>query len=69
MVAVRWQPNATGIVIDWQEKDGPAVAPPARSGFGTKLLTRGLFDDGTGRVDLAFDPAGVRCTIAIHKVL
>ena len=69
VVAVRWQPNATGIVIDWQEKDGPAVAPPARSGFGTKLLTRGLFDDGTGRVDLAFDPAGVRCTIAIHKVL
>ena len=69
VVAVRWQPNAAGIVIDWQEKDGPAVAPPARSGFGTKLLTRGLFDDGTGRVDLAFDPAGVRCTIAIHKVL
>ncbi len=68
-VALRWDTDAAGMILDWRETGGPTVVPPSRSGFGTKLLTHGLFDDGTGRVALAFDPAGVHCTIAIHKVL
>ena len=65
---VTWRSTPAGIELDWQETDGPAVTPPTRSGFGTSLLTRGLFDEGNGRVELDFDPAGVRCRIHIRTV-
>ena len=68
MVAVRWNTNGTGMILDWRETGGPPVVAPSHDGFGTKLLTHGLFDDGTGHVELTFEPAGVHCTIAIHAV-
>jgi PAS domain S-box-containing protein len=66
-LSVTWRSIPAGIELDWQEIDGPVVRPPSRSGFGTSLLTRGLFDEGNGRVELDFDPAGVRCRILIRS--
>ncbi len=57
--------GAVGI-ITWQESGGPPVpGPPARRGFGTRLLERALAKDlGPGsQVTLDFDPAGVRATM------
>ncbi len=53
-------------MITWQESGGPPVpGPPARRGFGTRLLERALAKDlGPGSsVTLAFDPGGVRATM------
>ncbi|MDZ4374278.1 MAG: sensor histidine kinase, partial [Phenylobacterium sp.] len=47
----------------WQEFDGPPVAPPTRSGFGTRLIERGLASDLNGEVTITYPPAGVVCTI------
>ncbi|WP_201836048.1 PAS domain-containing sensor histidine kinase [Microvirga zambiensis] len=47
----------------WREQGGPAVAPPTRKGFGTRLIERSLALELAGEVDLAYDPAGVFCTI------
>jgi PAS domain S-box-containing protein len=69
IIAVDWKLSGDGMVLEWCETGGPPVSPPAAGGFGTRLLTRGLLDDGTGRVDLRFDPAGVSCTITLRKVL
>jgi PAS domain S-box-containing protein len=59
--------NADGVaVINWVEQGGPTVpAPPARQGFGTRLLERGLTQDlGPGStVRLQFHPAGLRAAI------
>jgi PAS domain S-box-containing protein len=44
----------------WQERGGPPVRPPERSGFGSKLLKSVL-----GRVHLTFAPHGVRCEIEL----
>jgi PAS domain S-box-containing protein len=43
----------------WQESGGPAVSPPERKGFGSRLLERGLKRDLEGEVELAFEPSGV----------
>ncbi len=51
------------LTLLWQERGGPEVAPPARSGFGTKLLSRAIGSDATGSSRIEFEPAGLRCVI------
>lgn len=49
--------------LRWQETDGPAVAPPSKEGFGSRLLMQGLARELYGTVDLRFDPSGVACLL------
>lgn len=49
----------------WQEVGGPTVQSPARHGFGSRLLERGLKHDLGGDVSLAFDPEGVAFRIVM----
>lgn len=37
-VTVRWRLSADALHIDWEEIGGPEVAPPTRSGFGSRLI-------------------------------
>ncbi|KQV58564.1 MULTISPECIES: ATP-binding protein [unclassified Caulobacter] len=53
------------IIIDWRETGGPAVAPPSRRGFGSRLLEQGLPRELGGGVDLRFLPEGLRCAIRL----
>lgn len=70
-VEVRWAvadpAEARVFTLDWTERGGPAVAPPARSGFGRIVIEKSLAYevDGTSRLD--FDPEGVRCRIGIPQ--
>ncbi|HEX2555959.1 MAG TPA: HWE histidine kinase domain-containing protein [Microvirga sp.] len=48
--------------FNWTERDGPPVRPPARKGFGSRLIERGLAGD-RGDVRLAFAPEGVVCAV------
>jgi two-component sensor histidine kinase len=47
----------------WQERGGPEVAPPERSGFGSRLIQKGLSGELGGPVTLDFAPGGLTCTI------
>lgn len=47
----------------WRERNGPPVTPPARRGFGTRLITDVLARDFNGTVDLVYAPEGVTCTL------
>ena len=49
--------------LRWREHRGPAVVPPARKGFGSRLIERGLAGEMGGEVELAFAPSGVVCTL------
>ncbi|SCB36969.1 Two-component sensor histidine kinase, contains HisKA and HATPase domains [Bradyrhizobium shewense] len=55
------------LVFKWREHGGPQVKPPLRKGFGTELLERTLAFEFKGETTLAFDPAGLQCTIAIPR--
>lgn len=71
-VDVRWsvQPAGSGaeasepiLALDWKEAGGRGVTEPARSGFGTEMLTEMLAYDLGARAILAYEPDGLRCTL------
>jgi two-component sensor histidine kinase len=51
--------------IAWDEHDGPAVCPPAKRGFGIRLIEEALVYEADGRVTLRFPGEGLRCEIEI----
>ena len=53
------------LAIDWRERDGPAVEPPSRRGFGSRLIERGIAQELDGQVALEFDAPGVQCRIRL----
>jgi two-component sensor histidine kinase len=57
-----------GAVVEWAERGGPPVAPgpPARRGFGLRLMESGLGAEAGLAVDLRFEPAGVRCALRLR---
>lgn len=63
-VHIGWSAGAAGTQepfrLNWQETGGPLVLPPQRKGFGSRLLERALSADFGGRVEMIYDPAGVR---------
>jgi two-component sensor histidine kinase len=65
-VTCRTDPGGLTAELEWRERGGPPVpGPPARRGFGTRLLERALAHDlgpGAG-VALDFAPDGLRATI------
>jgi PAS domain S-box-containing protein len=62
-VTVQWRVQDDLLHLVWQESEGPAVVAPVRKGFGSRLLEDFLVRDLGGATKLAYDPAGVRCTI------
>jgi two-component sensor histidine kinase len=54
--------------LRWEEQGGPPVRPPARRGFGSRLLEHGLARELAGTVALAYETAGVVCTIDVPLV-
>ena len=47
----------------WREHDGPTVTKPVTTGFGARLIERGLPTELGGAVGLNFEADGVVCTI------
>ncbi|MGA0604126.1 sensor histidine kinase [Caulobacter sp. KR2-114] len=62
-VSVRWTVDMTEdprrLTLEWRESGGPPVAPPARAGFGRRLIERALARDLGGASRLMFEPDGV----------
>jgi PAS domain S-box-containing protein len=49
--------------LTWSEAGGPRVVPPARRGFGSRLIERGLVGAVGGVVSLDFEPTGLVCRL------
>ena len=68
-VEISWEVDpgaqADRMRLRWQETGGPPVAPPSRTGFGSRLIVSGLAQELNGEVKLDYDVAGVTCTIAM----
>ncbi len=63
-VVIEWQTGARNrLLIEWTEHDGPAVDPPARRGFGLKMVERVLGADLGGSAAIEFRTEGLRCLI------
>ena len=66
-VSVSWTVKRDGEGLDlelvWREAKGPSVTPPARKGFGSRLLERGLAAELNGTVAVDYRPDGLVCTM------
>ena len=73
IVTVDWQiaPGDAGptcLHLIWRERNGPAVMPPTRRGFGHVVLQRMTGQSLQGNVKHAFDPIGVSWTLEVPMV-
>ena len=65
-VSLRWKVNADGarLRLIWRERGGPTVEPPARRGFGLRLLTQGLARELGHPAELRFRETGLSCVLS-----
>jgi PAS domain S-box-containing protein len=67
LVDVMWESRQDGAArslrLTWTERGGPAVGPPRRRGFGSRLIERGLGHELGADAVLSFHPDGVECVI------
>jgi two-component sensor histidine kinase len=61
-VSVTWRQAGSVLDLDWLERGGPAVEPPQRQGFGSRLLASAL---GPDAVRLTFEPEGLGARIQL----
>ena len=47
----------------WQERGGPKVTPPDRTGFGSRMVERALAAEINGKVTLDYLPTGLVCEV------
>jgi len=64
-VRIEWVREATTLLLDWQELDGPPVREPSHSGFGARLI-QSAFAPDRAKVTLEYCPGGLRCRISIE---
>lgn len=62
-VSVKWSLDDGLFQLDWIERGGPPVSPPAAPGFGTRLITTNLRSDFAGVVNLNYLPSGVELSL------
>ncbi len=66
-VVIRWSLKNAGrqLSFEWREIDGPAVSPPSRRGFGTRMIERTFSSEDNGRANLKFERGGIVCEIEV----
>jgi PAS domain S-box-containing protein len=65
-VDVSWSSFEGRLTINWNEFGGPAVRPPVRTGFGTKIITASFADPRKGSAHFDWQPLGLSCTLEIN---
>lgn len=66
-VSIAWSMDSERFQLVWRETGGPPVTASTESGFGTRLLRRGLLVEPHGAIELEFEPHGVVCRIRIAR--
>ena len=63
-VTWRYLPNGDAEIV-WRESGGPPATPPARQGFGSRLIDRSIPYDLGGRSIVDFEREGLRATFVL----
>lgn len=66
VVSLTWETSSDApgrLFLEWRESGGPSVQPPARRGFGLRMIEHALAQDLDGQVTLEFRPSGLVCTV------
>ena len=63
MVDIAWtrnEGNRPMLRLEWKESGGPKVIEPERTGFGTRLISRGISYRAGGSAELSYEQDGIR---------
>lgn len=63
-VSVTWALDDDEAQLLWRESGGPAVTPPTRRGFGSRLIERAAPLELGGRATVDYGADGVRCRLS-----
>ena len=66
-VDLKWTLDAAAerLRLAWVESGGPPVTPPARQGFGSRLIERGLRAGLGGSASMRYEPDGLTCAMEV----
>ena len=64
-LSLAWRRYGGRLHIDWREEGGPAVNPPRKRGFGSRLLERSVVGELRGAAKIDYAAGGVHCTMDI----
>ena len=59
-----WEENDENLHLTWAESGGPAVNPPTRTGFGTRLF-KNIARSFNGKVQFDYAPSGFMCLLEV----
>ena len=66
-VSLQWSmPDDNTLKMTWRESAGPAVTPPARTGYGSQFIERCITGELRGRLHMRYLPAGLECAMDIR---
>jgi two-component sensor histidine kinase len=65
-IDISWCDDGEHVALEWKERGGPPVTPPAKRSFGTGLIERSL-DGFKGSAHLEFAPDGVVCRVRLPR--
>lgn len=65
-IDLSWSHFEGKLTLVWAESGGAPVTPPARKGFGTKIISSSFNGEGKGGAQFDWRPDGLRCTLELH---
>jgi len=68
LVTIDWATEGDRVTIAWKEHGGPVPVPPAREGFGGRVIKSVPAREKNGEVIVEYPPDGLYCRIAFTKV-
>ncbi len=66
-IELQWRlQSASRLAVRWMESGGPAVKPPTRQGFGTRVMERVICHQLNGELRFEWREQGVSCEIILQ---
>ena len=66
-LSLSWRLQGDALTLQWDERGGPHVAPPAARNFGLKVILASIEQQLDGTVTFDWDPQGLRCAVSIPR--
>lgn len=66
-VALNWQLTPEALTLRWSERGGPSPQPPARRGYGTRVITGSIEGQLGGKAIFDWQRKGLCCTIVLPR--
>ena len=64
-IKISWDTDPQQLILRWSESGVPAIKPPSRGGYGTRVITGGIEGQLGGRATFHWRSDGLTCTLLV----